>query len=289
MLNLRQSRQYFVAQQNSEIITPSLGSAGKATGTQEIDACFRKKEFVTVLNLRQSHQYFVAQQNSEIITPSLGFPILEELIQMYRNATVMSIADAIKVPNGIRLSVTGILTSVRQAPSGLLCSAALKDEVTEAEMKLKLWGDKMAILTEDFPHTTVSIQNLSVAQYKDQKELTSTPSTDRLLQKQENRSEVVQAINNDEIVISNGVYDIQGYQPENITLGDEVEYTVQEKKIITIDCFKLLLARHLADVSCFIGPPMPSGICMEIHTEIVQERKNKQSREGIPRQPHVYL
>ena len=169
MLNLRQSRQYFVAQQNSEIITPSLGSAGKATGTQEIDACFRKKKIVTVLNLRQSRQYFVAQQNSEIITPSLGFPILEELIQMYRKATVMSIADAIKAPNGIRLSVTGILTSVGQAPSGLLCSAALKDEVTEAEMKLKLWGDKMAILTEDFLHTTVSIQNFSVAQYKDQK------------------------------------------------------------------------------------------------------------------------
>ena len=35
---------------------------------------------------------------------------------------------------------------------------------------------------------------------------------------------------------------------------------------------------------------MPSGICMEIHTEIVQKRKKKQSRdEGIPRQPHVYL
>ena len=36
-----------------------------------------------------------------------------------------------------------------------------------------------------------------------------------------------------------------------------------------LDCFTLLLARHLADVSCFIGPSMPSGICMEIHTEIV--------------------
>ena len=61
-------------------------------------------------------------------------------------------------------------------------------------MKLKLWGDKVAILTEDFLHTTVSIQNLSVAAYKDQKELTSTPPIDRLLQKQENRSGVVQAI-----------------------------------------------------------------------------------------------
>ena len=58
----------------------------------------------------------------------------------------------------------------------------------------------------------------------------------------------------------------------------------------SIDCFTLLLARHLADVSCYIGPSMPSGICMEIHTEIVQKRKKKQSRdEGIPRQPHVYL
>ena len=35
---------------------------------------------------------------------------------------------------------------------------------------------------------------------------------------------------------------------------------------------------------------MLSGICMEIHTEIVQKRKKKQSRdEGIPMQPHVYL
>ena len=118
-----------------------------------------------------------------------------------------------------------------QAPSGLLCSAALKDEVAEAEMKLKLWGDKMAILTEDFLHTTVSIQNLSVAQYKDQMELTSTPSTDRLLQKQENRSGVVQAIKSDEIVISNGVYDIHGYQPENITLGDEVTEAEMKLKL----------------------------------------------------------
>ena len=57
-----------------------------------------------------------------------------------------------------------------------------------------------------------------------------------------------------------------------------------------IDCFTLLLAWHLADVSCYIGPSMPSGICMEIHTEIVQKRKKKPSRDkGIPRQPHVYL
>ena len=34
--------------------------------------------------------------------------------------------------------------------------------------------------------------------------------------------------------MSNVVYDIQGYQPENIALGDEVEYTVQEKKIKTL-------------------------------------------------------
>ena len=57
-----------------------------------------------------------------------------------------------------------------------------------------------------------------------------------------------------------------------------------------LHCFTLLLARHLADVSFYIGPSMPSGICMEIHTKIEQKRKKKQSHdEGIPRQPHVYL
>ena len=57
-----------------------------------------------------------------------------------------------------------------------------------------------------------------------------------------------------------------------------------------IDCFTLLLARHLADVSCFIGPSMPSGICMEIHTKIVQKQKKKPSHnEETPRQPHVYF
>ena len=51
-----------------------------------------------------------------------------------------------------------------------------------------------------------------------------------------------------------------------------------------LDCFTFLLARHLADVSCFIGPSMPSGICMEIHIEIMQKRKKKRSRdEGIRR------
>ena len=57
-----------------------------------------------------------------------------------------------------------------------------------------------------------------------------------------------------------------------------------------LDCFTLLLARHLADVSCYMGPSMPSGICMEIHKKIVRKRKKKQSRDGWnPRQPHVYL
>ena len=57
-----------------------------------------------------------------------------------------------------------------------------------------------------------------------------------------------------------------------------------------VDCFTLLLAQHLVDVSCFIGPSMPSGICMEIHTKIMQKWKKKQScDEGNPRQPHVYL
>ena len=58
----------------------------------------------------------------------------------------------------------------------------------------------------------------------------------------------------------------------------------------SLDCFTLLLARHLADVSCYIGPSMPSGICMEIHTEIMQKQKKKPSHnKGTPRQPHVYL
>ena len=35
---------------------------------------------------------------------------------------------------------------------------------------------------------------------------------------------------------------------------------------------------------------MPSGICMEIHAEIVQKREKKPSHnKGTPRQPHVYL
>ena len=60
--------------------------------------------------------------------------------------------------------------------------------------------------------------------------------------------------------------------------------------VFFIDCFTLLLARHLADVSCYMGPSMPSGICMEIHTEIVQKRKKKPSHnKGTPRHPHVYL
>ena len=38
-----------------------------------------------------------------------------------------------------------------------------------------------------------------------------------------------------------------------------------------LDCFTLLLARHLVDVSCFIGLYMRAGICMEIHAKIVQK------------------
>ena len=64
---------------------------------------------------------------------------------------------------------------------------------------------------------------------------------------------------------------------------------VRSIKQLWLDCFALLFARHLADVSCYIGPSMPSGICMEIHTEIVQKRKKKPSHnKGTPRQPHVY-
>ena len=36
-----------------------------------------------------------------------------------------------------------------------------------------------------------------------------------------------------------------------------------------LDCFMLLFAQHLTDALCFIGLSMPSGIFMEIHTEIV--------------------
>ena len=68
-------------------------------------------------------------------------------------------------------------------------------------------------------------------------------------------------------------------------------YTILPRvHVLLLDCFTLLLARHLADVSCYIGPSMPSGICMEIHTEIVQKRKKKPSHnKGTPRQPQVYL
>ena len=57
-----------------------------------------------------------------------------------------------------------------------------------------------------------------------------------------------------------------------------------------LNCFTLLLARHLVDVSCFIGPSMPSGICMEIHTKIVQKgrRNSHMVREylGNPKSIH---
>ena len=60
---------------------------------------------------------------------------------------------------------------------------------------------------------------------------------------------------------------------------------IKEETDMSVDCFTLLLARHLADVSCYIGPSMPNGICMEIYTKIVQKRKKKQSpNEGIPRE-----
>ena len=52
----------------------------------------------------------------------------------------------------------------------------------------------------------------------------------------------------------------------------------------------LLLARHLTDVSCLIGPSMPSGICMEIHAKIVQKRKKKPScdREFLGSPTSIY-
>ena len=75
-----------------------------------------------------------------------------------------------------------------------------------------------------------------------------------------------------------------------VMLGEMQRETRGDRTLQKLDCFTLLLAQHLADVSCYIGPSMPSGICMEIHTEIVQKRKKKPSRDkGIPRQLHVYL
>ena len=55
------------------------------------------------------------------------------------------------------------------------------------------------------------------------------------------------------------------------------------------DCFTLLLARHLVDVSNFVGPSTSSGICVEIYTKIMLKRKKPSHDEGIPRQTHVYL
>ena len=60
----------------------------------------------------------------------------------------------------------------------------------------------------------------------------------------------------------------------------DTDMALPEVTIAVVDCCKRLLARHLADVSCYIGPSMPSGICMEIHTKIVRKRKKKQSRDG---------
>ena len=46
--------------------------------------------------------------------------------------------------------------------------------------------------------------------------------------------------------------------------------TQNKAEYCEVDCFTLLLTQHLADASCFIGPSTPSGICMQIHTKIVQ-------------------
>ena len=76
----------------------------------------------------------------------------------------------------------------------------------------------------------------------------------------------------------------------NADQAQAIAWTNDDNFTAALDCFTLLLAWHLADVLCYIGPSMPSGICMEIHTEIVQKRKKKPSHnKGTPRQPHVYL
>ena len=87
------------------------------------------------------------------------------------------------------------ILQIRQPQSGLLTIAVLQDESTDAEIKIKLWGDKMTLVNDDLIQTTVTIQNLCVSEYRELKELTSTPSTARAVQKQENKSGVVQAIN----------------------------------------------------------------------------------------------
>ena len=77
-----------------------------------------------------------------------------------------------------------------------------------------------------------------------------------------------------------------------VFIGRDIRYDFPFEKLVLNDvlgCFTLLLAGHLADVSCYIGPHVPSGICMEIHTKIVHKRKKKPSRgKGILRQPHIY-
>ena len=77
-----------------------------------------------------------------------------------------------------------------------------------------------------------------------------------------------------------------------VFIGRDIRYDFPFEKLVLNDalgCFTLLLAGHLADVSCYIGPHVPSGICMEIHTKIVHKRKKKPSLgEGILRQPHIY-
>ena len=87
------------------------------------------------------------------------------------------------------------------------------------------------------------------------------------------------------------------HQLEHLQTWEHQDHTVKlrswckrRNSLYSLDCFTLLLAQHLVDVSCYIGPSMPSGICMEIHTKIAQKMKKKQScDEGIPRQAHVYL
>ena len=58
-----------------------------------------------------------------------------------------------------------------------------------------------------------------------------------------------------------------------------------------VDCFTLLLARHLVDVSCYIGPSMPSGIYgnpYRNHAETEEERNHPIVRELLGKPTSIY-
>ena len=96
--------------------------------------------------------------------------------------------------------------------------------------------------------------------------------------------EQLQAVSSFIAVLANDFQELFVYQKYPKSFDEE------DRAALYLDCFKLLLAQHLADVFCFIALSMASRFCMEIHTEIVQKREKEPSHsKGTPRQPHVYL